>query len=115
MRSVPRSLRVAFLAVALCAAAALHSAERVPGKAAIASAHPLATQAGLDMIAKGGNAFDAAAAVAFALSPWAVVAVLAATPWWLKGAARDEARLPVSRFAPILHHASGDPASWTGR
>src|SRR5262249_28218533 len=54
-------------------------------------------------------------AVAFALSPWAVVAVLAATPWWLKGAERDEARLPVSRFAPILHHASGDPASWTGR
>ena len=39
-----------------------------PGHAAIASAHGLATQAGLDILAQGGNAFDAAVAVAAALS-----------------------------------------------
>jgi gamma-glutamyltranspeptidase / glutathione hydrolase len=39
-----------------------------PPHAAIASAHPLATQAGLDMLAQGGNAFDAAVAVSAALA-----------------------------------------------
>jgi gamma-glutamyltranspeptidase/glutathione hydrolase len=44
------------------------AALRGPGKAAIASANFHATEAGLEVIAKGGNAFDAAIAVAATLS-----------------------------------------------
>ncbi|HEY1773275.1 MAG TPA: gamma-glutamyltransferase [Gammaproteobacteria bacterium] len=44
------------------------AAEPKPPQAGIASAHPLATQAGMEVLAKGGNAFDAAIAVSAALS-----------------------------------------------
>ncbi len=39
-----------------------------PGKAAIASSHQLATDAGFEVLAKGGNAFDAAIAVGATLA-----------------------------------------------
>jgi gamma-glutamyltranspeptidase/glutathione hydrolase len=43
-------------------------AELIASQAAIASAHPLATQAGIDILSQGGNAFDAAIAVTATLA-----------------------------------------------
>ncbi|MCW8899888.1 MAG: gamma-glutamyltransferase [Gammaproteobacteria bacterium] len=47
---------------------AFASSELKPLQAAIASAHPVATQAGFEVLEKGGNAFDAAIAVSATLA-----------------------------------------------
>lgn len=53
----------------LCASGSFAAqAPSKPGKAAIASAHHLATDAGFEVLAAGGNAFDAAIAVTAALA-----------------------------------------------
>jgi gamma-glutamyltranspeptidase/glutathione hydrolase len=72
MQSVLRILSVALLVGGIAPVAARTPAKPAtaahPPGAAIASAHSLATEAGLDMIRKGGNAFDAAVAVSGVLS-----------------------------------------------
>ena len=76
-------------------------------KVAIASAHPLATYAGLETIDKGGNAFDAAVAVSAAL---AVVeptgSGLGGGGFWLLHRAEDgfETMLDGREKAPLAAH-----------
>lgn len=88
--------------------------------AAIASAHPLATRAGVEVLAAGGNAFDAAVAIAATL---AVVepggSGLGGGGFWLLHRARDgrdvlidaRERAPGAAHANFFLDAAGRPVS----
>ena len=71
MTAVHRSFGTMRLLAALLFCVALNAAAktpRAPGAAAIAAAHPAAIAAGEEILAAGGNAFDAAVAVSAALA-----------------------------------------------
>jgi len=60
--------KINFIFMLLFLSSSLQAASVKPSQSAIASAHPIATQAGFEILDKGGNAFDAAVAVSATLA-----------------------------------------------
>lgn len=88
-----------------------------PARGAIASAHPLATAAGREMLEQGGNAFDAAVAIGAALGVVEPAGSgLGGGGYWLLHRARDEfevmidarERAPGAASADMYLDAKGD-------
>ncbi|MEN8177990.1 MAG: gamma-glutamyltransferase [Pseudomonadota bacterium] len=78
-----------------------------PGKAAVATAHPLATEVGLQILEAGGNAFDAAVAISAVLAvvePYS--SGLGGGGFWLLHRAQDgfETMLDGREKAPLAAH-----------
>jgi gamma-glutamyltranspeptidase/glutathione hydrolase len=89
------------------ARAACDAPDTHPPRAAVASAHPLATEAGLAILDDGGNAFDAAVAVSAALAvvqPYG--SGLGGGGFWLLHRAEDcrETMLDGRERAPLAAH-----------
>lgn len=89
-----------------------------PGQAGVATAHPLATDAGIEILKKGGNAFDAAVAVSAALAvvePYA--SGLGGGGFWLLHRVSDQKQVMIDgrETAPAAAHrdmyldAGGNP------
>ncbi len=96
-------------ALFLCLSFQLVYAGTGPRQAAIASAHPLATNAGLDILQQGGNAFDAAVTVSAVLAvvePYS--SGLGGGGFWLLHRAEDghDVMLDGRERAPLKAHAA---------
>jgi gamma-glutamyltranspeptidase / glutathione hydrolase len=102
-----RLRRLTFTVVILWGFLGVTSANADNLKVAIATAHPLATDAGLEIIAKGGNVFDAAVAVSAAL---AVVepagSGLGGGGYWLLHRAKDHKEIMIDgrEKSPLAAH-----------
>ena len=117
-RTGPSSSLGLILAALLLLVGSVATASSAPPAAGIASAHPVATRAGHEILADGGNAFDAAVAVSAALAvaePYG--SGLGGGGFWLLHRAADghevmldgRERAPLAATRDMYLDAQGDP------